>query len=183
MTKKDGSQEDEKIIIPGRRDISSIIDLPLKSQYRVLHWYGLADGTNLTLGFNINDIANRYVVLKSFKIVPYYKISSEDFYVNDGVVSNSELIPPLTRINRIFDEYETSTLINLLFNNASMGIFSSVAPLVQFPLDLDLDNIFYLFKAKCETWNIQITGSIVVDLENNVPGEPYVKVVCECYII
>ena len=27
MTKKDGSQEDEKIIIPGRRDISSIIDL------------------------------------------------------------------------------------------------------------------------------------------------------------
>ena len=173
----------EDLLIPGRPEISSIVDLPLKSQYRVLHWYGLADGTNLTQGFQINDLVNRYVVLKSFKITAYGVGVFVDFYVNDGVVSNVETIPALTRINRLFDSYEQSAAISMVINGSPLGMFNSIAPLVQFPLDMDLDNIFYLFKAKVQTWEIQVNASVVDDIENNTRVDPNIKVVCECYIV
>lgn len=168
---------------PGRPDIISINDLQRKADYRVITWYGLADGANLNLGFNIGDFQNRYVVLKSFKIIPYTQIATQDFYVNDGVVTNSELIPMLTRINRLFDTYENSTAIEMILNGAPVKIFSNVAPLTRYPLDLDIDNVFCLLNAKIQTWNLAITGVICDDLENNTTNNPYLKVVVECYIL
>ena len=166
------------------KEIESIIDLPLKSRYRLLMWHGLANGANLTLGFNIADILGRTIVLKSFAIYPYTVEPYDDFFVTDGVNNWTEIIPGLTRINRVFDKFGAGgTIISCIINGSPIGIFQNLTTVIGFPLDIALDNIFYEHPAKIQTWDMQVTSTVVSDLALNTQVVPNVKVVVECYLI
>ncbi|MCH8035304.1 MAG: hypothetical protein IH950_16315 [Bacteroidetes bacterium] len=174
-------------VFPERPDIEGILDLPLKSDYRALLWTGLADGTNLTLRFAIGDLVGRSIVLKSFSIYPYTSQASEDFFVEDSGATEQwvETIAIEYRMNRIFDAFEEGTKVNLLFNGVQSNIFfnTGISLTHGFPLDLSLDNIFYKFPAKIQTWDIQINARAIVNLQAGMDASPNVKVVCECYIL
>ena len=97
----------------------------------------------------------------------------------------TETIPADYRMNRIFDSFDEGTKVALLLNGNPSNIFFNVgiALGVGFPLDLSLDNIYYRYPEKIQTWDIQINARAIVDLQGGLDAAPQVKVVCECYIL
>jgi hypothetical protein len=161
----------------------TVADLPLKSQYKLFMWYGQANGANLTPAFQPVDIQSRIVVIKAIKIVPYYNAEAADFFVSDGVDFWTETIPLLTRMDRVFDLYSTSAQIRIIINGAAVPVFTYDNTLVGLPLDLDLDNIFYKFPEKIQSWDVSVAAE-VYDLANPpVAVTPLVKVLIECYLL
>lgn len=161
----------------------SLLNLPLISQYRVLLFTGLADGTDLSLGFNLENVAGRTIVIKSFKIYPYYNGNGVDLSLNDGAGTvYNELVYNLSRINRIFDDFVSSGTFRFIINGVSIPIFLQEG-LPGYPIDLQLDNIFYLYPEKIETLSMQIVGNTIQDLTTGALVRPNVKVVVECYLI
>ena len=167
-------------------DIKSLTvnELPLKADYRVLLWYGRTDGSEFKLGFRIGDIQDKRVILKSFKVYPYYYVDAEDFFVDDGVVQNAEVIPANARINRLFDEYANeSARFRVIINGNPTAIFNNLNNASGYPLDLQLDNIFHLFPETIQTWDVLVNAQIFDDLQAQTTETCNVKVVCEVYLI
>jgi hypothetical protein len=155
-----------------------LISLPFKSTYRVLSWQGASDGTVLTPDFNIIDIEGKFIVIKSFKIIPYYQDASVDLFVSDGVTDNEETIPATARIDRVFDIFGSGTNIVMLINGGQVNLFNAV-----FPLDLDLQNIYYKYPEKVQTLQLQITALIFENINTSVTDNANLKVNMEVYLI
>ncbi len=167
--------KDEKLI-----DLNK---LPLISQYRVLVFYGKASGLPLNQGFPIADLQGRTIVIKSFRLFPYADDPTVDFFVNDGVVSNTETIPPRARINRVFDEFINGAQIDFLINGIPIAFFPKT-PEGGYPADLFVDNIYYHFKEKIQTFSCSVDVDVFTDLEGGInTGQPFIKVLIECYIL
>jgi hypothetical protein len=155
-----------------------LLTLPFKSTYRVLSWKGAANGVAvLTPDFNILDIEGKILVIKSFKIIPYYAVAAIDMFVSDGVTTNSETIPAQGRIDRIFDTF-TSTIITLKINGTPLNFFNAA-----FPLDVDLQNIYYKYPEKIQDISLIINSAIIVNLVTGGQSNPNVKVNMEVYLI
>lgn len=175
--------------IKGNLDLFS---LPLISQYKLFCFNGLADGSLLVPNFIPADVQSRILVLKSFKIVPYYPVGAgthQDFYVTDGATTNQELLPGNCRINRIFDVYSTGTVLSVFINGSAVQIFPTSAPIVppfvtgNVPLDLDIDNIFYKYPNKITSFDLSVNSTIFNDLITPGTTVPMVKVFVGCYLI
>ena len=165
------------------KDISNILELPLKSQYRALTFTGLADGSLLTPDFNIQDLQNKIFVLKSFKIINYYSDDAIDISLTDGANTFNETIPADYRIDRLFDRSFDSTGIKFSINGTPINIFSQTNGLGSYPADLDLDNIFFKYDSPLIDLNIQIWTVVLGDIETPTNQIPTVKVLVECYLI
>lgn len=160
-----------------RLDDLDLLSLPFKSTYRVLSWSGPADGTLLTADFNIADLVGKIMVIKSFKVIPYYSDDSIDLYVTDGVTINAETIPILARIDRLFDVYGLTAIV-MNINGGQVNLFSA-----SFPLDVDLQNIYYKYPEKIQTLTLAITGTIFGDIQAQTIQTPNLKVNMEVYLI
>lgn len=160
----------------------NVFTLPLVSQFRLLPFYGTADGTMLTRGFNLPDIQKRLMVIKSFRVVPYTSKASIDLYVNDGITTNKETIPTNTRIDRLFDSYNNYSSIRMYINGSLTSIFSEIGGAGHYPLDLWEDNIYYKIPSKIQGMDVAINGLVVDDIENNTTSNPLVKVLVGVYL-
>lgn len=166
-----------------KSELLDLATLPLKSDYRALIFYGTANGTNLNQGFPIGDLQKRSIVIKSVRLFPYASDPTIDFFVNDGVVSNTETIPTRARINRVFDDFINGAQIDFIINGAPVGLFPSSAQ-GGYPADLFLDNIYYHFPEKIQTFDVSIDVDLCIDLENGTfANQPFIKVLVECYIL
>jgi hypothetical protein len=171
----------------------NIFSLPLISKYRVIVFYGTADGSAMNQGFNIADFQGRIIILKSFRMIPYSPDGEGgvvDFYLDDGVNPVSqETIFDGGRLPRFFDFFGTGFSIDLRINNTSTSIFSNVQGGGGFyPGDLWIDNIFYKFPEKVQSLELFIQGLMINDISVNPYGagekiNPDYKVVIECYLI
>ena len=159
-----------------------LFSIPLIAQFRLLTFYGLADGTLLTKGFPNQDVQNRLMIVKSFRVIPYYNIDSVDLFVNDGVTTNKETIPAGTRIDRLFDTYAGYSSIRLFINGSLTGIFSELGGAGRYPLDIWEDNIYYKYPAKITGVDVSINGEIVDNIENDTRSNPLVKVLLGVYL-
>jgi hypothetical protein len=155
-----------------------LFNLPLKSQYRVINFSGTADGTVLTPRFNILDFNNKYLIIKSFRCVPYYASEAIDFLFSDAT---SETIPAGDRINRIFDNFTTGASFRMQINEANIQMFEPFGN-EQYNLDLFLDNIYYLYPEKLQSLNCYCNARIDSDLGGTL-ASPYVKIILEIYLI
>jgi hypothetical protein len=155
-----------------------LLTLPFKSTYRVLSFEGLANGVFLTPGFSIDDIRGKTMVIKSFKIIPYYANAAVDMYVTDGITVNQETIPINARIDRLFDRTTSGTFIVLQINGSPLNLFNA-----KFPLDLDLQNIYFKYPEKIQELSLQITGIIYGDINLSTLQTPKVVVNMEVYLI
>ncbi len=157
----------------------NVFNIPLKSQYTVLSFEGLADGTILTPKFNADLIQTRRLVIKSFRVVPYYSVESLDIWLDDGVNPvTTETLPAHTRINRIFDDFVFGTTIEFLINGSTINWFPGGN---GYNLDLWLDNIFYKYPAAVNTMEVYINSRVYGAVAGLVA--PEVKVLIECYIV
>jgi len=160
----------------------TLFNIPLKSRYNVLMFNGRADGTDLTPGFNINQIAGRTLIIKSFRIIPYYFGIGVDISLDDGAGTvMNEATYANQRINRIFDDFVAGTRINLLINGNTIDLFPGGGQ--TFPLDVWFDSIMYKHPAKIETLNCQVLSRVINDLTTGALVAPNVKVMIECYLI
>lgn len=167
-----------------------LYNLPLRAKYRLYQFSGLADNTLLTSNINPADIAGRQICIKGIKIVPYYQNASEDFFVTDGATTNKETIPANTRINRVFDIYDYGCQLTVLIDGSPSQIVPSevlIAPPAgdgNVPLDLDIDNIFYLHGAQIHSLGMKLDAKIYQTLTpalTTVP--PLVKIFLQCYLL
>jgi len=159
-----------------------LLALPLISQYRVLLFYGTANGGNLNLAFPIEVLQDHPVVIKRVKLIPYAGDATIDFFVSDGTTSNSETLAARMRLTRVIDDFNNGAIINFLINDVPIGIFPSDAA-GGYPMDLDIDNIYYYYSEKVQTFNVGVDGDIFEDLEAGSTGQPFIKVLVEVYII
>ena len=167
-----------EICFPEREDELDLLSLPFKSTYRVLSWQGAADGTLLTPDFNLVDIIGKLLVIKSIKLIPYYSAAAVDMYVNDGATTNAETVPINARIDRLFDVFGQGTLLNLRINGGPVNLFNAV-----FPLDVDLQNIYFKYPEKIQDLTLQVTALVIMDLEAATTQNPNIKVNMEVYLI
>lgn len=183
------NKKDDKVSI-------DLLTLPFKSDYKVLTWSGLADGTALIPRFNFDQILlNKNFVLKSFQVVPYYsETESEIVEAYDSANQSRFVVPTANNVNyravRLFDRYEYGTEILMQINGARIPIFQQVndsnidpAVWVGYPLDLSLDNIYYYYPARLQSLDLSIEAFINFNLNSaNNYQNPLVKVVIECYL-
>lgn len=162
----------------------NLLTLPLISSYRVLVFWGTSNGGLLNLAFNIADLEGRSIVIKSVRLVPYARDNVEDFFVNDGTVSNTETIPARARLTRVIDDFTASTIIDFLINGVPIGIFPSTGD-GGYPADLHIDNIYFWYREKVQTFTVAVTSNVYTDLEAGTLGSGgfFIKVVVEVYIL
>jgi len=161
-----------------------LMRLPLISQYRVLVFFGTADGSVFSQGFNINDLIGRTIVIKSVRLIPYARENTDDFFVNDGTLSNTEVIPARARLTRVVDDFTSSTIIDFLINGVPIGIFPTTAD-GGYPADLHVDNIYFWYREKVQTFNVAVTSNVYIDIEAGTlgTGGTFMKVLVEVYIL
>lgn len=171
---------------PGSKDVRDLTlqELLMKSQYRCLVFTGVADGVvDLTPSFNISDLQDRYLIIKSVRLVPYTDVAYIDFVVDEAGVSWTETIPIDTQVNRIFGSFGDSAHIVMRLNGVPNKMFSQSTTENDFPADLHVDNIFYLFPEKLLDWTFNVTINLIQNLETAAESNPNVQVVVECYLI
>jgi hypothetical protein len=154
-----------------------IFSIPLKSQYRVFTFNGRADGTALSINFNLADYQNRYIVIKSIRFVPYSFGNTVDILFSDGT---SETIPTNTRLTRVIDDFVVGTTINFSINGNKLFFLDGSTN--GYPIDLFLDNIFYKVPERLQSIEISVNSRIDNDLLGALIA-PNIKVVFECYVL
>lgn len=161
-----------------------LMRLPLISQYRVLVFFGTADGSVMGQGFAIGDLIGRSIVIKSVRLIPYARVDTEDFFVNDGTVSNTETVQAGQRLTRVIDTFSAGTIIDFLINGVPIGIFPSTAA-GGYPADLHIDNIYFWYREKVQTFNVSITSNVIIAMAADTLGTGGIleKVIVEVYIL
>jgi len=181
---------DEQIKIEINRQINTefgeikksleLINLPLISQYKVLAWQGVSDGSPLAPQFDVNILDGRLITIKSFRIIPYYNAglaAKVDIAFSDGT---TETIPASSRINRLFDVGTLGTGITFQLNGSNI-IFDSLIAL-PLPLDIWIDNIYYKYPQRISNINLAVNAQIVANLATGAQETSTIKVIVECYL-
>ena len=171
------------------KDLDRPVSIKPNLDYFCFTFHGVADGTPLTPGFDLENIRNRFIILKSFRIIPYYAPVEEpgnqpvDIFLNDGVTQTVEVVQPLSRINRLFDTYNNNCHINFRINSSPVTIFQSqVITNPGYPLDLWIDGINFKYLSRLQSIDLSIWGNVVDNLQTAQETNPLIKVVIECYL-
>jgi hypothetical protein len=99
-----------------------------------------------------------------------------------GTVFYEEL-PGLTRIERVNDTYNESMILNMVINGTPVPFLSYNPSLVGYPLDLYVDNVYYKYPAKVQSWTV-VCGAFITSFPPvGASVAPLVKVLVECYLI
>ena len=163
-----------------------IISMPFTSQYRLLQFSGLADGTLLNPDFSMADIIGRTIVIKSIKFVPFSNLDQQDIALTDGATTTTEIIPDGFSFDRLFERYRNSVVSVFRINNSLLPIFQPVIAGViaqgNSYLRLDLDNIFYQYPAKVDSMSFSVFAQILQSIAPEVVSNPAIKVYVECYL-
>lgn len=168
--------------VAGSHESASIYDIPLDARYKLIPFYGAADGTNLTHGFNDPDILKRIITIKSLRVIPYASADTVDLFMTDGATTFKETIPSGARLDRIFDVYTNYTDVRLILNGALISVFANVPGGGHYPLDLWIDNVFYRLNQALVSIDVQVNGTYFDDIEAQTTRHPNVKVLIECYL-
>lgn len=165
---------------------SSIEDIILNSEYKILTFFGNANGVSaLTRAFDENLILNKNILIKGIHFFAYYVNDSEDVNYNAG--ATTEIIPAGGRVSRNLDTYvnlDGSAHFCRININGASKILNVITGLEAgtIPVDLSVDNIYSYHK---DVKSIEIFLNTEVFETLTTPGtgqEPNVKVVFECYI-
>ena len=168
------------------KSVFELFSIPMQSNFKVLQFSGLADGSSLTPSFNLNEVRGRTIVIKGIKFVPFYnEVTNTDISLTDGVTVNSEPIPQNFSIDRIFEYYVGTGFARLAINGKPVIFtpFDGVTNNGNCALNLELDNIYYKFPAAVETFEFFYDAFILNDITTATRSNPLLKVFIQCYII
>ena len=163
-----------------KKVFSPLENIVLNSQYVVLPFFDRADGNNLSLGFALNLIQNKRMLIKSVRLIPY-AFAEMDVLYND-TAGDHFTIPALARIpESVIDTLTTSTRIEIEINGTTQNLFPSLGN-QAYNMDLFVDNIYYNYKAPINNLNVRVTGEVFTDLDAGTVDNPSIKVLIECYL-
>jgi hypothetical protein len=147
--------------------------------YKCLLFTGAADGNPLDPEFTEDQILNKTLRLKGFRIIPYYQAAAEDFVFSDGT---TETVGAQARVNRLFDLWSQGARIDFRINGTRLNFFEIAGAANGYPMDLWLDNIDYLYSEKVQELTISIIGEIETDVPGVASQQPLLKVIVEVYL-
>lgn len=161
--------------------------VPMKSQFRLLEFYGAANGNFLNQFFNPQSLIGRKLTVKAIKVMAYYLGAAVDFNLFDGVTNSVENLVLDTRINRVFDNYSFPCNMELNINGAANEFFQAPFPAIVAGqsnswIDLDIDNINYQYPEKIESLNFSVNASIIHNCLTGAISIPNVRVFVQCYL-
>lgn len=168
LIKKEVANQVESYLKP----FETIDQKVLRSQYKVLVFSSLADGTDLTPFFSINEILGKNLLIKSIRLVPWANGTTVDIRYSDGT---TETIVNNTRIDRVFPIESFPNYFKLFLNGNLLPFFST-----RINADMFIDNIYVDFKQKIQTIACQANLRIDIDMTGTA-GTPNIKVIIECY--
>lgn len=162
-----------------KRGLVTLDQVIMRSDYRVLSYANVADGVNLLPDFAIDVIQGKYMMIKSFKIIPYANGKSDVFF-ND-TTSEHFTVPDKARLINVIDSASVPCIINLQVNGSPLQIFPSGAA-TSYPIDLFIDNIYYTYKEKISSLDVSVLGSVINDLDTGGVVNPDIRVLLEVYL-
>jgi hypothetical protein len=162
-----------------------LLSLPLISQYRVLSFTGVSNGI-LVNNFDPAVVFGKYIVIKSLKVYPYANGNVVDIFLDDGagnVFKETQIVN--SRLNRIFDVSVGGLDLQLFFNGSNISFSQRFGTLVEpYPLDLNLDNIFYRFPEKIQTIQMIANALIYTDMQAGAgTAACQLKILMEIYVL
>lgn len=167
--------------VKGQIQSSSIEKIILNSQYHCLTFSGLATNINsvMTARYDPEILRNKNLLIKSFKTFAYANDPTIDIEFSDGTI---ETLPNNHRINRPLDLYSNSLQLRVFINGALTNLFSEdvLGGTYFYPMDLNIDNIYYLYKDKVN--DVAINANCHIDIDfNGGDAECLLVVMMECY--
>jgi len=162
--------------------VSPLENIILNSQYHCLAYAGQAGQVvprNIPASFNQEILANKNVLIKSIKLIPYAWENTIDLSLSDGT---TETVPPNMRLQRTMERFSAAVDIRLIINGGFVNVFSIDAGGNNwFPLDLSVDNIYYNYKSKVQTIGFEVAALNFVNWANTGADGLNVVVLLECY--
>lgn len=169
---------------------TSLEDIILNSEYKILAFQGNANGTALNHCFDDSIFKNKRMLIKGLQFFPYYVNDSIDISLSDGVTTTQETIPAGGRMNRVLDIFTNFSLgahfCSFVINgqaNILNTITTGVSEPGAIPPDFSVDNIFYLVKSIVTSIDIILNTEVFETLIT--PGTamtPNIKAYLECYV-
>lgn len=169
------------------KSVSPLEEIILKSDYRILTFFGVASGTilaptALTPNFNQSIVLEKNLIIKSIKVIPYADANVVDIRLDDGVTVATETLVQNTRINRVFDTFAAGLNLQITIN----GEVIPIVPIIgtgdfAVPLDLFVDNIYYIHRYKIQSITVNAAAQIDSDLTGTLDA-PRLYVLIECYV-
>jgi len=178
------SKQDEINLVLQKELISPLEHIVLNSQYFVLQFNGLSDGSDMNPLFPLNVVQGKRMLLKSIRLLPYSNGESDILW--NKTSGDHFTIPDNFRLHQVEDIYPTQTRITFEINGTALNMFPvDVQPIPASPmynLDLFVDNVYYNYKSKITSLNFKVDGSYCNDFEATTTVEANMKVLIECYL-
>lgn len=164
-------------------ELQKIEGIILKSEYKILAYSGLSDGTSLGARFDISLFQNRNMLLKSIQFIPYYTADAEDVRYSDGTI---ETILASMRVNRVFDWYGNPAVDNyrtyIAINDRPIISINNANQQGSLPVDFKVDNIYYLVPNPVKSITIQNEAELVTNISTGVRQTANLKCFLEVYL-
>jgi len=163
------------------KNVSPLENIILNSQYHCLMFAGQAGAVNaveIPATFNQAVFSGKKVLIKSIKFIPYASENTIDLSLSDGT---TETVPPSMRLQRTLERFSTAADIRMFINGAYVNVFSSDPANNWFPLDMQLDNIYYNYQSNVQNITFQMAGINFVDFAATGANGVFMSIVLECY--
>lgn len=160
---------------------TSLDKIILNSNHHVLMFAGLATTTasQITPRYDPTIIQNKKLLIKRVQVIPYANHPVIDILFSDGT---SETVPGNMRLQRTLETYSTSLNLRFLVNGNPIPMFldDPAGGTFWYPLDLDCDNIYYLYKEPVQNLLFQAATTIYTDF-SAATAEVLLNILVECY--
>jgi hypothetical protein len=168
------------------KSVSPLEDIILKADYRVLGFFGTAGTIAVPLAlspaFNQSIVSEKKLLIKAVHVIPYADDVAIDIELNDGATTTTETITANMRLNRVWDLFGNSLTLRIRINGDVIAMFPTDGSGNAFlPMDLSIDNIFYVHRKIVQTIEVDAGGLFADDFAGGSQS-PNLYVLLECYI-
>lgn len=163
--------------------INPIENIIAHSKYYCLAFAGVTSLSDLIIlpnQFDLTVILQKRLMIKSIKSIVYANAPVIDKKDSLGV---TEIVPTGLRLQRIPENFANSIRLEIKINGQTVNLFPFItSPLLSYiPLDIAVDNIFYIYKDKIETFEVASLGYVITDWEALNSDTFYHTILIECY--
>jgi|GEM_PF-3798435 len=160
------------------------------NEYRVLNFVGTTGGNSLSPDFNIEDIKQKYLTIKSIKVIPYsptlydsvVRIVSDTSDFTGTKTYHIAAANHRLSNDHLFERHSDGLNIDMRINDVPLNIFASASNGLN--VDFFADNIFSCYPDKLQSIDIKLNAKYYMNYSDLASTEePYkVKFIVECYL-
>lgn len=160
------------------------------NEYRCLNFVGNTGGNSLSPDFDINELKQKYLTIKSIKVVPFspalydsvVRVESDTSDFTGTKTYHLAAANHRLSNDNLFERHSDGLKINFRINDIPLNMFASANN--GFNIDFFVDNIFSCYPEKVQSIDIKLNAKYYMNYSDLASSEePYqVKLIVECYL-